>query len=164
MLFYQNRHRRKSILSVVFWLDLSMKTDAPADKHQIHEVFVSSQMTELETLRILLDASWIASNLVFRGLYAGHLSRTIWIPRYDMPGSLSIFDFSQDIANISSCFFKSTLTFNPLPALKNGSFFGAILTFSPVLGFQPVDRVARRPGISRRKTQQLSECHLQIGV
>jgi hypothetical protein len=31
----------------------------------------------------------------------------------------------------------STRSFRTLPALKKGSFFGAILTFSPVLGLRP---------------------------
>ena len=33
---------------------------------------------------------------------------------------------------------RSTLSFNSLPALKNGNFFGSIFTFSPVFGFLPI--------------------------
>ena len=35
-------------------------------------------------------------------------------------------------------FQRSTLSFNSLPTLKNGNFFGLIFTFSPVLGLRPV--------------------------
>ena len=37
-----------------------------------------------------------------------------------------------------SIFHRSTRSFNSLPGLKNGNFFGLIFTFSPVFGLRPV--------------------------
>ena len=90
------------------------------------------------------------------------LERYTYVNATILPMNIPCHYFEEDsphpiiIADTIFCIHRSTRSFSSLPALKNGNFFGLILTLSPVLGFRPVydlyflTKNEQRPRISTR--------------
>ena len=130
-------------------------------KGGFHLIWNGAETVEMATQHIVVEGCSDRVLITYQFLNLSSNICGLWfIESIHTPTQLQIpsFVYARSIKIQHFQFYLSTRSLSSLPALKNGSFFGATFTNSPVLGFRPVyppyffTKKEQSPRISTRST------------